>query len=341
MWSVHELHMALNEPEARQPEFLAISHCWLSREHPDPEGSKLRQLGFFLRKLQQSTCASIAVFLDWCSLYQKRVHRSAGKLERLPQERECFARSLEQSHFWYAHECINTWCLTQVPDGMRSFDDRGRTTWEVIVGSMLTGCSTKYAHVLTELKARKAFVLDVNQISPGECEHLRYGELVERCKIIRRPPLMPDAFAELIAGKFFTCGKNDRPLIKRMYLKVFKEIYGTVKRLNFRSLPWRDAELLELCTVIPHCHKLEVLELSLEQVTSRSTLEAFRQVRRPNPYRPWTLGLAFRGCPVHDVMESLDTIFSMSELQYAYRAWESCKSEVPLGPRPVGNTDFL
>eukprot|EP00315_Gephyrocapsa_oceanica_P014035 CAMPEP_0185346154 /NCGR_PEP_ID=MMETSP1364-20130426/260_1 /TAXON_ID=38817 /ORGANISM="Gephyrocapsa oceanica, Strain RCC1303" /LENGTH=87 /DNA_ID=CAMNT_0027945411 /DNA_START=33 /DNA_END=292 /DNA_ORIENTATION=+ len=66
----------------------------------------------------------------------------------------------------------------------------------------------------------------------------------------RRPPLLPSAFAAELETKSFTNGKDDKPLVKRLYEAAFEEQFGKATELNYESLGWGDAEAAQLAEVL-------------------------------------------------------------------------------------------
>ena len=68
----------------------------------------------------------------------------------------------------------------------------------------------------------------------------------------RQPPLLPDQFDNFVAKKLFTNGKDDRPLVAKLYRAAFAAKCGQVRELSYRSLSWNDAEAEQLANVL-HC----------------------------------------------------------------------------------------
>ena len=66
----------------------------------------------------------------------------------------------------------------------------------------------------------------------------------------RRPPLLPSAFAAELEKKSFTNGKDDKPLVKRLYEAAFEEQFGKATELDYGSLGWGDAEAAQLAEVL-------------------------------------------------------------------------------------------
>merc|ERR1719181_2599180 len=81
---------------------------------------------------------------------------------------------------------------------------------------------------------------------------MQYHRLIEDCTQdgSRRPPLLPSAFAAELETKSFTNGKDDKPLVKRLYEAAFEEQFGKATVLNYWNLGWGDAEAAQLAEVL-------------------------------------------------------------------------------------------
>ena len=79
----------------------------------------------------------------------------------------------------------------------------------------------------------------------------------------RRPPLLPSAFAAELESKSFTNGKDDKPLVKRLYEAAFKERFGKATVLDYGMLGWGDADAAQLAEVLASgaAPRLERLQL--------------------------------------------------------------------------------
>lgn len=73
-------------------------------------------------------CKDMALFIDWCSLYQR------------PRDKEqdaSFARSLANVNLWYAHQLVFSLLLTAVPEGCRPYLERGWPVFERSISSLI------------------------------------------------------------------------------------------------------------------------------------------------------------------------------------------------------------
>merc|ERR1712046_264655 len=102
---------------------IALSYCWLTKAHPDPEGEQLRSLVAAIEARQSVPALrkfyKLAFFIDWCSLYQE---------PRSSHQHISMGRALKTMHVWYAHRQVCTWMLTKTPDSVLAYEERGWTT---------------------------------------------------------------------------------------------------------------------------------------------------------------------------------------------------------------------
>ena len=117
---------------------IAVSHCWRTKAHPDPEGKTTRMLQAQLEtKWELFTgrrkFSDVGIFFDWCSLWQT---------PRTPEQQECFDRALRAINHWYAHANTYAWLVTdaRVPhaDGrLLGYADKGWTMFERTLVGMI------------------------------------------------------------------------------------------------------------------------------------------------------------------------------------------------------------
>jgi len=217
---------------------VAISHCWLSLDHPDPEGIHLKTLSFALQKLFEGTpLEDAAVFIDWCSLYQR---------PREEEQQNAFSRALSKIHLWFAHQGVRVWLLPQVPEDSEltlPYEKRGWLTLE---------------RCLSDLAPKKNHVLDLGMLDDSCTD---WVQITEVCRPKRRPIVDPETFAEELRTKVFSGNPADADFVARKYAKAFKEIIEQAETLTYNEFGWGDAEARQLTTVLPWCKKLRKLAL--------------------------------------------------------------------------------
>mmetsp|Transcript_84728 Transcript_84728/g.274480 ORF Transcript_84728/g.274480 Transcript_84728/m.274480 type:complete len:663 (+) Transcript_84728:83-2071(+) len=216
---------------------VAISYCWESLQHPDPHGAQLQILSSvidqWIKWHRQTESPDLAVFLDWCSLYQE---------PRSSAQKASFERCLHFIGLWYAHSETCVWLLTRAPTGGRQYDQRGWPTFERAISQMITPASN---------------VLDLGCFD-GRCrDWLRTQEV---CKARRQPPMVPETFSKELHRKAFA-EAADFVLVDSSYRDTFEDLMGSATQLEFRCLGWGDGEAHRLAEAIPRCSGLSELVL--------------------------------------------------------------------------------
>ena len=79
----------------------------------------------------------------------------------------------------------------------------------------------------------------------------------------RRPPLLPSRFAAELETKSFTNGKDDKPLVTRLYAAAFEEQFGKATGLRYVRLGWGDAEAAQVAEVLASGAAPDLRELYL------------------------------------------------------------------------------
>jgi len=183
------------------PRLLAVSHCWLTPEHPDPQGHHLQNLARFLGPLVEEYGGDMAVFFDWCSLPQK---------PRKDSEQEAFDRGLSNVDLWYAHRLVWKLFLTKLPPGASAagYAERGWPHFE------RSSCS---------FGAESGAVLDLGLLPQAPA---RAHQLLQVCRAERQQPALPDDFATTLQSKHFSNGKTDCDLLVKKYREVFQVLGG-------------------------------------------------------------------------------------------------------------------
>lgn len=235
VWKVDEL-MELAETGAVA--LIAVSYCWCTEEHPDPEGEQMQVLRETLQHFLGSTALEdVALFIDWCSLHQS---------PRSADEEGSFTRALQDIHLWYVHQGIRVWMLTSVPAGAglgTQYADRGWPTLE---------------RSLSEMVTKSSFLLDLGLLN-NSCTS--WQQIIAACKPERRPPLTPEAFAEELSTKVFSAGLADHELVLQRYAHAFFEVIIAAEELAFNELGWADEEAKTLALALSRCRRLRKITL--------------------------------------------------------------------------------
>uniref|UniRef100_A0A0D3KKN8 Uncharacterized protein n=1 Tax=Emiliania huxleyi (strain CCMP1516) TaxID=280463 RepID=A0A0D3KKN8_EMIH1 len=243
----------------------ALSYPWLTKDHPDPLGANLTRVARALKALltdNNGMITRLGVFWDFGSLHQ-HPDPPNGVL-RTEEQNALFKQGLGCLGTLYSHK--HTWVLrlTSFPDGHKAEEQAEGTN------------VAKYFHrgwCFTEqcwagLTKAGYLSLDLGKMRDGvkyDCD-----SLIDDCTQAggRRPPLLPSAFAAELEKKSFTNGKDDKPLVKRLYEAAFNEQFGKATALLYQDLGWGDAEAAQLAEVLASgaAPRLETLYLNENEI---------------------------------------------------------------------------
>ena len=244
----------------------ALSYPWLTKDHPDPRGANLSYVAKVLKALLDNDLglARLGVFWDFGSLHQHP--DPVNGVMRTEEQNALFKQGLGCLGTLYSHPKTYVLRLTSFPDGHKAEDqaegtnvakyfDRGWCFTENSWSSL-----TKSGHLSLDLGLSVGLILEKQD----------YYCLTTNCsgRGGRRPPLLPSAFAAELEKKSFTNGKDDKPLVKRLYEAAFKEQFGKATELDYNGLDWGDAEAAQLAEVLASgaAPRLEKLFLMHNQV---------------------------------------------------------------------------
>jgi hypothetical protein len=239
---------------------MALSYCWAASNHPDENGEQIKILTNLLEKrlaVRYHDCSAVSfdvgIFLDWCSLHQG----VGGSLNT--EEQSCRQRGLIDASLWYAHERIESWLLTKVPDGIMPYDSRGWPTFEKALASLITP-----DHML----------LDIGQYN--ETDHAGWPHIYGACKAGRSPPITPEKFNKKMSDLGFSVPK-DLELLQKMYTETFIEVLAGVQELAFSNLNWIDEEATSLSEALPYCKEVEKIDLKSNDIGAAGAHAIFEQ----------------------------------------------------------------
>ena len=104
-----EVDDALMQPNIDEEDtfkYVAVSHAWESREHPDPYGYQLATLAAYING---SGSENLVFFIDYMSLYQ---------FKRTPDQQESFDRGMDKMHLMYTNSgemfCAGVWSISRL-----------------------------------------------------------------------------------------------------------------------------------------------------------------------------------------------------------------------------------
>ena len=251
---------------------ISVSHCWHSKEHPDPYGDNLLALADAIEarikvgKVEKEAALSddparrdaaakavkdlggsapdteFGVFMDWVSLHQRG---EGGAVERTDEEDHAFDTALARMQLWYAHQKTLVYLLTATPP-------------EWIAERKAKGESDPIPHKGRGWPTLERLVcmLVKSHSSKSWATIVNVGDPKDRPK----PPLTPKDFKRLLKELVFTNGA-DKEVVNELYDKTIKTALGGQKVLRYAGLGWGDEEIEQLCKVLPLCRSLESLNL--------------------------------------------------------------------------------
>ena len=223
----------------------ALSYPWLTKDHPDPRGANLARVARALKALLSDPFITrLGVFWDFGSLHQ-HPDPPNGVL-RTEEQNALFKQGLGCLGTLYSHPYTYVLRLTSFPDGHKAEDQAEGTN---VAKYFDRGwCATENAWA--SLTKTGHLSLDLGKMRDGV--EYDFRSLTDDCRKGggRRPPLLPSAFAAELETKSFTNGKDDKPLVKRLYEAAFEEQFGKATVLKYLNLGWGDAEAAQLAEVL-------------------------------------------------------------------------------------------
>ena len=246
---------------------VALSYPWLTKDHPDPRGANLARVARALKALVAEVdgdgCFTrLGIFWDFGSLHQ-HPDPSNGVM-RTEEQNALFKQGLGRLGTLYSHQ--HTWVLrlTSFPDGHKAEDQPEGTNVAKYFDRGWCFTESSWASLTKD----GASSLDLGKMHDGkeyDCD-----SLIRDCTQSggRRPPLLPSAFAAELEDKSFTNGKDDKPLVERLYEAAFQEQFGKATGLRYGDLGWGDAEAAQLADVLASgaALRLERLELRMNKI---------------------------------------------------------------------------
>ena len=174
-----------------RPQICSVSHCWESREHPDPFGYQLAILAAHIH-------AADWFFIDYMSLYQY------GR--RTDEQYRCFQLAMKHMHVLYAHEFTST---------LRIEDLTPEDVQERMASKMVTiyyePTDSVQPVLVTELKANATSYFDRGWCQAEVQWSLSRSLPASSYRIPQRPhhelngraPMAPKTFQERVEAKTF------------------------------------------------------------------------------------------------------------------------------------------
>ena len=251
---------------------VAVSYCWLTPNHPDPECDQLRTVANALARdreaFEEFGYSEMGVFWDWLSLHQRddslwkpymyRPDERLNQKQRLAKQRYYNSRNeaetesiryalTETMDLWYAHMGTTVYLLVELPwryAGRRpDYDASGWTTYERCSAELVKDAFLDHA----EWKLVQALTDNTPGRPTASAAH-------RRAVAKRRWPIGPDDFDKLVQSKTFTNGA-DQQAVSELYRRLATNLLGGSISLDYEGLPTPSAEdgarlgrCLNLCT---------------------------------------------------------------------------------------------
>ncbi|CAE7720492.1 YME2, partial [Symbiodinium sp. CCMP2456] len=214
--------------------FGSVSHCWESREHPDPWNFQLDETIRRFRDMEGER-SEVWLFIDFPCLYQ---------YPRDNTQSHIFQRALSAMHVLYAHEHVKVEILSDLtPDAVR-LKQRGRH---------IAVYSENYSRV-EPLTVDSLLMNRVPYDQRGWCQaEQEWASL--RATFAQRVPTPPALFSQRMDNCKFT-HRDDSSLVKELQEKIFMQKAQETIKLN---LQLAGEQVPVLCAALPYFAHLETV----------------------------------------------------------------------------------
>ena len=246
----------------------AVSYCWRTPEHPDPDGDTLLLVADCLEEIYRLKAAEhgyilnpyknfpdeLGIFFDFASLYQ---HPEGGR--RTEEEDRLFKSALGSLEVWYAHESTTVFLLTGTGVD-KGYFERGWPTYESMVASLIkkrqSGIHATWDPVIV------VDASDGSRASTRAIPMAKEGSLNTR---LMAPPTSCAAFRELLPKLHFTNG-SDRDMVGDIYERTLRKAFGSVESLVYQNQEWDNTAVVKLASSLSFCQKVTVVDLSFNHI---------------------------------------------------------------------------
>ena len=290
-WSAGELRrVALALGDDFGVLFVALSYRWLTKEHPDPDGFHLgivaavAELYLNLRGGEwlgddfgpdkfpsQLTAAfrkhglglpEFALFWDFASLHQS---------PRTDAEAKLFPLGLQNSNVWYGHARTVVWMQSELPEGFaarmrasepplaETYEDSG---WCYVEAAISAAIKPGFLRLDLAKRTERAMAC---AYGPGELWDEADDMLARVCARRRPPPPSPETVRRLLQTEKRFTNSSDVSKVADLYATFFGKVTN-VYALVFQGLEWGDADVVELCEVLPRFVAVRTLDLSRNKI---------------------------------------------------------------------------
>jgi hypothetical protein len=295
-WSAGELkRVALALGDDFGVLFVALSYRWLTKEHPDPDGFHLgivaavaelylnlrggkfplgdddgpdgfpSQLTLAFRK-HGLGLPEFALFWDFASLHQP---------PRTDAEAKLFPKGLQNSNVWYGHARTVVWMQSQLPEGFaarmrasepplaETYEDSG---WCYVEAAISAAIKPGFLRLDLAKRTKLAMACAYGPDLPGDPDEM----LACVCARRRPPPPSPETVRRLLQTEKRFTNSSDVSKVADLYATFFGKVTN-VDALVFQGLEWGDADVVELCEVLPRFAAVRTLDLSRNKIGPEGT----------------------------------------------------------------------
>ena len=238
---------------SRDAIIFSVSHCWETREHPDPCCFQLGQLVDCISLYDLAYHSDIWVFLDYTSLYQ---------FLRTEEQEKCYQLSMRNIHVMYAHACTVTLRMEGLTPGdlWKAVEDSARrvpvynkpsgVVEDLPLRNLLHNREAQYhgrgwCKAETEWSAARGSSQQNQQIdgmggNPYSNHRSVWGG---------RVTMDPELFEKQMDAAAFT-HRYDAPQVIALQAKIFHEKVTMAYEVTLEDLP--ESEVEHLISALPH-----------------------------------------------------------------------------------------
>jgi len=243
---------------------MAVSYCWITPEHPDPEGKQLQGLVTTVKthkeEYEKHGYRDMGVFIDWCAMYQE--HGGPGRTQ---EQYGSFKRALNQTmDLWYSHQGIVCCSLSDFPVGtpasVRTYDKRGWTTFELRSAELI--------------KPNKPLVAPEG-VDMSQGTWLWDMVIANGRGTKKKLPISPETFGQLLQNVSFT-NNADKGAVTMLFTKTAESVMSGMKKLTLAETVWGgDFQMGPLGEAMRLCQSIEELYLSHGRNLTLDQLKSF------------------------------------------------------------------
>ena len=258
-WSIKT---AANGFRERVTFVLSVSHCWESKEHPDPYGHQLQHLVEQLDKIEDTavmvsrdtgkrTLPLCWVFFDYVSLHQ---------FARNDLQQQAYDTAMKNIQVLYAHECTRTLRIdTLTPMELKEQHGDGMITIYHLPSGKLKEVACKELTPNTTPYSQRGWCEAELQWSGTRNYSVRWYNFP--AVQIRRVAMAPQDFRQRIEDDIlkFT-HRDDKVPVTELQARVFNDKAKLCQTLRLSHLDAQDFPVL--ANSLPHYTSLQQLDLS-------------------------------------------------------------------------------